>query len=110
VDAREMAEGISEGINALSALVTALDGSERAVDSSELATDEVSSSLDVMEQALAALIDSQTIVASFRPRAEDLHRVRRLRQLVADWRETGGPALEVTALAEECLALASAWR
>jgi hypothetical protein len=102
MDARGMAEGISEGVNALCMLLIALDGGER-VPGSALAPHELSSALDVMEEALAALLDSKTVWASFRP--EYLPRIRRLRHLIADWQETGVAAADLRPLVEDCLAV-----
>lgn len=113
MDARAIAEGISEGVNAIWGLLANVSPrpdapSSRAMPAGEIG--EIVTALGTLEQALSAFIDSDTIEASFRPHQEDLQRVRRLRQLVIAWRDTGVAALDLTPLAEECLGIISAWR
>jgi len=110
VNAQEIANGISDGINAISGLLDALGRAHGVSVGRPMTPGEIADGLIGMDQALAAFIDTKTVEASFRPREEDLHLVRRLRQLVTVWRDTGVAALDLAPLAEECLAMASAWR
>ena len=110
MDAREIAEGISDGINALHALLAAAGATHDAVSGSAIAADEAAKGLDAMDRALAAFIDSKTVMASFRPRPGDLQGVRKLRQLVTVWRDSSEVPGDLVPLAEECLATVSAWR
>ncbi|MDB4933080.1 MAG: hypothetical protein JWP87_52 [Labilithrix sp.] len=110
MDARAIAEGISDGVNAIWGLIANVSPRPEAPPSRAMAPSEVADGLDGMEQALCAFIDSKTVEASFRPSEEDLHRVRRLHQLVTVWRDTGVAAVDLIPLADECLAAVSAWR
>jgi hypothetical protein len=67
VDAREIAEGISDGVNALHALLAAAGATRGNISRSAIAADDAAKGLDAMERALFAFIDSQTVLASFRP-------------------------------------------
>jgi len=110
MDARAIVEGISDGVNAIWGLLANVSPRPDAPSSRAMPPGEIATALATLEQALSAFIDSDTVEASFRPHEEDLQRVRRLRQLVIAWRDTGVVALDLTPLAEECLGIISAWR
>jgi hypothetical protein len=110
MDARAIAEGISEGVNAIWGLLANVSPRADAPSSKAMAPGEIAAGLGILELALVAFVDSDSVRASFRPCEEDLDRVRRLRQLVIAWRDTGVAALDLTPLAEDCLRIISAWR
>jgi hypothetical protein len=110
MDAQAIANGLSDGINSLWGLLATLGGLHDAQPARALMTpSEIAGGLEAMDHALAALADSGTARSSFRPSDEDVPRLRRLRQLVAVWENTGVVAPDLVQLAEEALKSAMAW-
>lgn len=79
--ARELAEAISEGINSL---VSVLEAAKTA----DQPPDGCLDALDAMAQAYEAVRNGR-VVTDYVPSENDIARVRRIRELLADWLSTG---------------------
>jgi hypothetical protein len=64
---------------------------------------EISAGVELLEQAVASLLTATSVRCSLKVDAADLDRLRRLRQLVMEWRGTGVVPLDLILLTEDCL-------
>jgi hypothetical protein len=110
MDARTIVESISDGINAIQGLLGNASTQPSATLLESLPPEDLVERLDVLEQALAALLGgSFDDEISSRPHVDDLHCIRKLGQLVAAWRENGVASPDLPLLAEDCLARVLRW-
>ena len=110
MNAREIAEGISEGVNGMAGLIALLRPGANGVPAPPIDAAAVADALMVMDRALSALLMNPTTVhTNLRVNDEELQRIRRLRQLVMALRDEGVCALDMEILAEECLISALNW-
>ena len=110
MDAREAGEAISDGINAIAAILAALEPKASHIGAVDMPRSIVAVRLEAMEHALHRLMTGSNVQTTLRVTPADLERIRALRQRVLSWEGEGAPIMDLRHLADECFAWIMSWR
>jgi hypothetical protein len=106
-----LANAISDGINALCALLEWNDAG--AIDAPPIDGGTLGKTMDALEEAIREILYGGRIVGAESFTEEDLARVQRLKELIAEGPSTGELSPELVTLAEACVSALSggvSWR